>query len=79
MNLIGFRRHGHNELDDPRFTQPLMYKIIDAEPSISDTYAKQLQEDGTVEGDFAEKCRNSFLDTLDKALKRVDARETKPV
>lgn len=79
VNLVGFRRHGHNEVDNPRFTQPKMYQVVDAEPSIADRYAKELEADGTVDNEFAEKCKKEFVSTLDAALKRVDGGETKPM
>ncbi|MFH4974609.1 hypothetical protein AB6A40_001318 [Gnathostoma spinigerum] len=46
LDLICYRRWGHNELDVPHFTQPLMYKVIDARKSVPDKYVDQLIEDG---------------------------------
>lgn len=43
VDLICFRRWGHNELDDPTFTQPIMYDIIENRPSIPDAYANKLE------------------------------------
>lgn len=76
--MIGFRRHGHNEVDNPRFTQPEMYKAVDAEPSIADSYAERLKKEGVLNGDHLEQFRKEYVGTLDKALKRVDGGETKP-
>ncbi|RXG72744.1 putative 2-oxoglutarate dehydrogenase E1 component DHKTD1, mitochondrial [Armadillidium vulgare] len=45
VDLCCWRRWGHNELDDPRFTNPGMYKIIDNKMSVPDSYAKQLVEE----------------------------------
>jgi 2-oxoglutarate dehydrogenase E1 component len=42
VDLIGYRRHGHSEVDDPTVTQPLMYKAIKAHPPLYQIYAKQL-------------------------------------
>jgi len=42
VDLIGYRRHGHSEVDDPTVTQPLMYKAIKQHPPLFDIYAKQL-------------------------------------
>ena len=38
IDMIGYRRHGHNEIDQPRFTQPLMYKAIEAQPTTLNVY-----------------------------------------
>jgi 2-oxoglutarate dehydrogenase complex dehydrogenase (E1) component-like enzyme len=42
LDIISYRRYGHNEGDEPAFTQPVMYKKIGSHPSISKIYAKQL-------------------------------------
>ncbi len=42
VDLIGYRRHGHSEVDDPTVTQPLMYKAIKQHPPLHQIYAKQL-------------------------------------
>ncbi len=46
IDVIGYRRFGHNELDQPHFTQPLMYQIIDKRPPIYELYRKKLIDDG---------------------------------
>jgi 2-oxoglutarate dehydrogenase E1 component len=48
IDLVCYRRHGHNELDDPTFTQPVMYRKIAAKPSVAAQYAERLIADGTV-------------------------------
>ena len=42
IDLIGYRRHGHNEVDEPSFTQPAMYRIVRARTSVGGLYTKQL-------------------------------------
>jgi len=55
IDLIGYRRHGHNEGDEPAFTQPLMYKAIRSHPTTLDIYAKRLVSEGVVtEGEVEE-------------------------
>lgn len=42
VDLICYRKYGHNELDEPSFTQPLMYKVIRSRPNVPDAYADKL-------------------------------------
>ena len=46
INLVGYRRHGHNETDEPSFTQPVMYSRIRAHPTARQVWAAQLVKDG---------------------------------
>ncbi|MEL6182471.1 MAG: thiamine pyrophosphate-dependent enzyme, partial [Myxococcota bacterium] len=48
IDLISYRRHGHNEGDEPRFTQPRMYNVIDDKPTIRDLYRNQLIQKGSL-------------------------------
>jgi 2-oxoglutarate dehydrogenase E1 component len=48
VNLVGYRRHGHNEGDEPRYTQPMMYQLIDQHPPVRELYARRLVELGIV-------------------------------
>lgn len=48
IDMIGFRRHGHNELDEAGFTQPLMYKTIRGRPSFASSYSAQLEAEGVL-------------------------------
>ena len=43
IDLVGYRRHGHNEGDEPRYTQPKMYRAIDDKPRASVLYAYHLK------------------------------------
>jgi 2-oxoglutarate dehydrogenase E1 component len=47
IDLIGYRRYGHNEGDEPAFTQPLMYKAIDEHPTVRELFADTLIKQGT--------------------------------
>ena len=48
VDIVGFRRHGHNEIDEPMFTQPLMYKIIKKHPDVLEVYTRKLVAEGRV-------------------------------
>lgn len=78
MNLVCFRRHGHNEIDNPRFTNPKLYSVVDITPSIADVYAQKLVDEGVVDSSFAEKTKKEYTDWLMEALKKVDEGKTEP-
>ncbi len=48
IDLVSYRRNGHNEIDEPMFTQPLMYRKIKNTPPAIDLYAKKLVDEGVV-------------------------------
>jgi len=48
IDLVGYRRFGHNEIDEPMFTQPIMYSIIKKHPNVLDMYSKKLIGEGVV-------------------------------
>jgi len=64
INLVGYRRHGHNEGDEPRFTQPTMYQLIDEHPTVRELYAERLVQQGIVTEDEAERMAQELYDTL---------------
>ncbi len=53
INLVGYRRHGHNEGDEPRYTQPEMYRLIDAHATVRELYAKALVDQEILDDDTA--------------------------
>ena len=55
IDLVGYRRHGHNETDEPAYTQPLMAKKIKAQPSVLQQFSAALAEEGVVEREESER------------------------
>jgi len=76
IDMVCYRRHGHNEGDDPSYTQPLMYKRIDARRSVRKLYTEALVKRGDISLDEAEKALEDFSARLQDAL--VETRDAKP-
>jgi 2-oxoglutarate dehydrogenase E1 component len=68
IDMVCYRRHGHNEGDDPSYTQPLMYKRIDARRSVRKLYTETLVKRGDISLDDAEQALDDFHDKLQTAL-----------
>lgn len=71
IDMVCYRKHGHNEGDDPKFTQPGMYEIIKNHPSPREVYSKILVERGEVEKKIAEEMEDEFWSYLQDRLKEV--------
>ncbi|MBK8927523.1 MAG: 2-oxoglutarate dehydrogenase E1 component, partial [Crocinitomicaceae bacterium] len=67
IDLLGYRKYGHNEGDEPKFTQPKLYKAIAAHPTPREIYLNQLIAEGVLSKDDGQKYENDYLTTLDKA------------
>ena len=65
VDLFCYRRHGHNESDEPAFTQPLMYRTIARHPTTRQIYADRLIAAGVVSEGEVEAVANSYLDELE--------------
>jgi 2-oxoglutarate dehydrogenase E1 component len=74
VDLIGYRRHGHSEVDDPTITQPLLYKQINAHPPLWRLYAERI---GVAAAD-AEASAATVRAELSAAQKRAETLERKP-
>lgn len=68
IDLLGYRKYGHNEGDEPRFTQPNLYKIIEKHPNPREIYAKKLAEQGAIEAGLAKEMDKNFRDLLNQML-----------
>jgi multifunctional 2-oxoglutarate metabolism enzyme len=73
IDLVCYRRHGHNEGDDPSYTQPLMYQRIDAKRSVRKLYTEALVRRGDLTLEDAERALDSFNAQLQAALDEVRA------
>jgi 2-oxoglutarate dehydrogenase E1 component len=71
LDFFCYRRHGHNEGDDPSFTQPLMYAKIKDRPTLSEVYTEQLILGGDLTVDECEAIDNAFQDKLRAAQEQV--------
>ena len=67
IDLVCYRRHGHNEADEPAATQPVMYKVIRARPTTRDLYARQLEAEGVIAAGDAKTLSDQYRDKLDRA------------
>ncbi len=76
IDLWCYRRHGHNEADDPSLTQPLMYQEIAEHPTVVDQYADKLVADGALSAGSIEAMHRKIRGQLDKAQEM--AREARP-
>src|SRR5699024_9719880 len=66
IDLVGYRRYGHNEMDEPRVTQPLLYKQIDEHPSVAHILANKLQDEGVVTEQEFQQMKKDVNDELQK-------------
>ncbi len=71
IDMVCYRRHGHNEGDDPKFTQPSMYEIIHNHPNVRDVYIGVLHQRGEVEKKLADDMEKEFWSTLQQRLDQV--------
>ena len=73
IDLFGYRRHGHNEGDDPIYTQPIMYKKIKSHPSVKMIYSNKLIADGIISEEKIEVLDKQIYQKLDEANENTKA------
>jgi len=72
IDLVCYRRHGHQEVDEPRATQPMMYKIISAHPTTREIYSEKLVKEGVCSAADVEKWIGEYRDGLDQGKQMVE-------
>lgn len=68
IDLLGYRKYGHNEGDEPKFTQPLLYKAIAKHKNPRDIYAERLIAEGVIDKDHVSKIEKDYKDKLEEKL-----------
>ncbi|MFM7199992.1 MAG: 2-oxoglutarate dehydrogenase E1 component [Myxococcota bacterium] len=77
IDMFCYRKYGHNESDEPSFTQPLMYKVIEAHKSVHETYTQRLVETGRITREEASAIVMRTRETLEHELEKIRS-ERKP-
>jgi 2-oxoglutarate dehydrogenase E1 component len=78
IDLVCYRRHGHNEGDEPAFTQPRLYRKIRQRPSVRSLYSDQLVETGVLSADGAKEMERAQSEKLQQALQAIQSRPPGP-
>ncbi len=68
IDVLCYRKYGHNEGDEPRFTQPLLYKAISTHENPRDIYAKKLIEEGSIDEAYSKQVEENFKSSLQNEL-----------
>ena len=76
IDMYCYRKHGHNETDEPAFTQPLLYKKIAGHPQVSAVLSKQLIDEGTITQAESDAIKAEYTAALEKNLEMAKAAET---
>ncbi|WP_452230877.1 2-oxoglutarate dehydrogenase E1 component [Lacinutrix sp. MEBiC02404] len=75
IDLLGYRKYGHNEGDEPKFTQPLLYKAIAKHRNPRDLYAEKLMAEGIIDDTYVSKLEEDYKSSLEEKLE--DSRKIK--
>ena len=68
IDLLGYRKHGHNEGDEPRFTQPKLYKAISKHLNPKEIYSNKLISEGTIDSNYTKTLENDYKANLNNYL-----------
>ncbi|OFY84792.1 MAG: 2-oxoglutarate dehydrogenase E1 component [Bacteroidetes bacterium RIFCSPLOWO2_12_FULL_35_15] len=75
IDVLCYRKYGHNEGDEPRFTQPLLYKAIASHPNPKEIYVEQLISQGVIGEDYVKEIEKKFKDLLQEKLDEAKSTE----
>lgn len=79
IDLVCFRKHGHNEQDEPSYTQPGLYALVKQHPGVREMYARRLVETGVITAERAAAMVDQVQAELDEAQTSARAKPVKPV
>ncbi|WP_340155962.1 2-oxoglutarate dehydrogenase E1 component [uncultured Winogradskyella sp.] len=68
IDLLGYRKYGHNEGDEPKFTQPLLYKAIAKHKNPRDIYAQRLLDEGVISDGYVKHIEKRYKESLEEKL-----------
>ena len=68
IDLLGYRKYGHNEGDEPKFTQPLLYKAIAKHRNPRDIYAQRLMDEGVIDEGYVKYIESKYKEKLEEKL-----------
>ncbi|MCI1591344.1 2-oxoglutarate dehydrogenase E1 component [Heyndrickxia oleronia] len=78
IDLVGYRRFGHNEMDEPMVTNPLMYNIVHKHPTVRELYANKLMSEGIISNEEVKTIEQDIQTKLQAAYDRVPKKEEDP-
>jgi 2-oxoglutarate dehydrogenase E1 component len=76
IDLLCYRKYGHNEGDEPRFTQPVLYKIIETHPDPEAIYSQKLIEQGVITPEEVQKIKETISERLENSFLKSRASDT---
>jgi len=77
VDLVGYRKHGHNESDAPDMTQPIMYSLIRKKKSVLNVYTKRLEQEGVVSKQRIEEETKEIADVLQERFEKSKQEDSK--
>jgi 2-oxoglutarate dehydrogenase E1 component len=78
IDLVGYRRYGHNEGDEPSFTQPLMYQTVASHPTVRQAFADEQAKRGQIAADVADQLVRKHVAVLEEAYRSLNPEKHLP-